>query len=83
MPIYEYIAKDRDSSCKNCVKGFDVFRKISDPPLEACPNCDSPVVKQISAHSVGPSSSNFDDRAKSAGFSKLQRLGHGEYEKKY
>jgi putative FmdB family regulatory protein len=83
MPIYEYIAKERDCSCEHCVKGFDAFQKISDSPLDTCPQCESPIVKQISAHAVGSSSSGFDDRAKSAGFSKLERLGHGEYEKKY
>ena len=83
MPIYEYIAKDHRNSCANCVKGFDAFQKISDAPLEVCPQCNSPVVKEISAHSVGSSSSGFDDRAKAAGFSKLERLGKGEYEKKY
>ena len=39
--------------------------------------------KMISAPSVGASQSNFDDRAKNAGFHKLQKLGKGEYEKQY
>jgi hypothetical protein len=41
------------------------------------------VVKVVSRPAVGGSSSGFDDRAKSAGFHKLKRLGKGEYEKQY
>ena len=83
MPIYEYIAKDYVTSCSHCATNFDAVQRIFDPPLKDCPYCHSPVVKQISVHSIGSSSSSFDDRAKSAGFSKLKRLNHGEYEKKY
>ena len=83
VPIYEYSARDRSQSCPHCVAGFDVVQRLSDPPLETCPECRAPVAKQISAHSVGGSRSGLDDRAKSAGFSKLERLGKGEYEKKY
>ena len=39
--------------------------------------------KLISAPSVGASKSSFDNRAKAGGFSKLKRVGKGEYEKKY
>jgi hypothetical protein len=41
------------------------------------------VARQISVPSVGGSKSGFDDRAKNAGFSKLKKLGSGEYEKQY
>lgn len=48
-----------------------------------CPRCGAPVEKQWSAPRVGHSVSNFDDRARSAGFHKLKKTGTGEYEKKY
>jgi len=32
---------------------------------------------------VGASRSGLDDRAKAAGFTKLKRLGKGEYERQY
>lgn len=83
MPIYEYQATDKNKSCQYCVNGFEQMQKISDPPLTACPKCGAPVGRQISAPSVGTSKSAFDDRAKSAGFHKLKKLGKGEYEKKY
>lgn len=59
------------------------MQKISDEPLDRCPDCGAPVEKQISAPSVGSSKSGFDDRAKRAGFHKLKKLGKGEYEKQY
>ena len=60
-----------------------MLRAISDPPLTQCPECGGEVDKLISAPSVGASGSDFDNRARNAGFHKLQRLGKGEYEKKY
>ena len=81
MPIYEYKAVSH--GCKYCRRRFEVRQKMTEPPLEKCPQCGAPVVKQISAPAVGRSQSGFDDRAKAAGFHKLKRTGKGEYEKKY
>lgn len=83
MPIYEYQAKDAGRSCPHCIDVFELLQRISDETLTVCPKCGAPVTKLISAPAVGSSQSGFDDRAKSAGFSKLQRTGKGEYEKKY
>jgi len=83
MPIREYIAVDPKKSCKTCKVGFEQVEQIDDSPLAACPECGSKVHRQISAPSVGGSDSGFNARAKSAGFSKLEKLGNGEYEKKY
>ena len=83
MPIYEYEASDETRSCDFCRTGFEELRRLSDPPLTACPKCEAPVRKNISAPAVGASTSGFDARAKNAGFSKLKRLGKGEYEKQY
>lgn len=83
MPIYEYAAADPGRSCEHCANGFEILGRLSDPPLQACPRCGAPVRKQISAPAVGSSQSGYDDRAKAAGFSKLKRLGKGEYERQY
>ena len=83
MPIYEYQAVDPAHSCPHCRRVFEVFARISDKPLKECPLCGEPVTKLISAPSVGKSQGDFDDRAKSAGFHKLKKLGKGEYEKQY
>lgn len=84
MPIYEYAADDPETrSCPKCKEGFDVIQKIADERLTACPDCGAPVHRVISAPALGRSQTSLDDRAKNAGFTKLKRLGKGEYEKMY
>ena len=83
MPIYEYSAEQASRSCALCRERFERLVRLSDPPLTQCPDCGAPIRKVISAPSVGASKSGFDNRAKQAGFHKLQRTGKGEYEKKY
>ena len=83
MPIYEYLAKNPKKGCDHCRDGFECIQKISDDKLKNCPDCGAAIEKQISAAAVGLSRSGLDDRAKNAGFSKLKRLGKGEYEKLY
>ncbi len=83
MPTYEYEAVDVSKSCDSCGKGFEQVRMLRDPPVTACPTCGAPVRKIISAPAIGRSVTALDDRAKSAGFTKLKRLGKGEYEKQY
>ena len=51
--------------------------------MTECPLCGAPVYKRISAPAIGRSASSLDDRAKNAGFTKLKRLGKGEFEKQY
>ena len=83
MPIYRYEVKGDGAGCEHCRDGFEVLQSIDDAALAKCPECGAAVVKTPSAPSVGRSQSGLDDRAKSAGFSKLKRLGKGEYEKQY
>lgn len=83
MPTYEYEAADDSAACGVCSKGFELVRNLRDPPVTHCPHCNTPVRKIISAPAIGRSISSLDDRAKSSGFSKLKRLGKGEYEKQY
>ena len=44
MPLYEY----------QCPKDgtFELVRKFSDPPLEACPTCAGPIEKLVSAPAI-------------------------------
>ena len=83
MPTYEYEAADPAKSCDTCRKGFELVRTLRAPPVTKCPGCGAPVRKIISAPALGRSASSLDDRAKSAGFTKLKRLGKGEYERQY
>ena len=83
MPIYEYRVKDGVKGCPHCSAGFEYLQRVADKPLTACPQCGAAVEKVVSAPAIGRSRSGFDDRARSAGFHKLQRHGKGEYEWKY
>ena len=83
MPFYEYKVVDGHKGCAHCRETFDVLQNISAPRLDFCPHCGAPLAKLISAPAVGASKTGLDDRAKAAGFHKLQKLGKGEYEKKY
>lgn len=84
MPIYEYRAKDAEkASCEHCRDGFEELQRLADAELETCPKCGAPVERMVSAPALGRSISSLDDRAKAAGFTKLKRLGKGEYEKQY
>lgn len=40
MPTYDY-------ECKNCNHTFEAFQKMSDAPLETCPECSGPVKRLI------------------------------------
>jgi len=83
MPIREYIAVDSKKSCKHCRDGFEQIEPINTLANTICPQCGNKVKRQISAPSVGASQTGLDDRAKNAGFTKLKKLGDGEYEKQY
>ncbi len=39
MPIYEY-------QCQECDKELEVLQKISDSPLQDCPECGQPTLKK-------------------------------------
>lgn len=40
MPTYEY-------ECTACKHRFEQFQKFSDPPVDSCPECGSPVRKVL------------------------------------
>ena len=82
MPIYEYQCQG-ETGCAKCRAGFECFQSVRDPVLTRCPDCGGKIRKCFSACSIGRSESSLDDRARSAGFTKLKRLGKGEYEKQY
>ena len=45
MPLYEY-------ECDVNGHRFEVIRKFSDPPVETCPQCGSPVRKRLSSPAI-------------------------------
>ena len=83
MPIFEYRTVDTKESCRFCREPFEVLESVGAQSISECPACKNPVRRIISAPAIGASESSADDRAKSAGFRKLRKIGKGEYEKEY
>ena len=83
MPLYEYISSDPDQGCRICNKGFEIRRPVTRPPMETCPLCKSPVKKLISKGISTPkvSAPMSVSKAKSAGFTVLEKRDEGVYEK--
>jgi putative FmdB family regulatory protein len=52
MPLYEY-------HCDDCGREFELIRKFSDPPLEACPHCGGAVRKLFSSPAIQFKGSGF------------------------
>lgn len=48
MPVYEYQVIKGNKGCKYCKKSFEVMQKVSDDPLDLCPECESPIERIIS-----------------------------------
>ena len=85
MPIYEYISEhpeDPERSCAICRKGFELRRPADREPLSRCFYCKHPVRKRISSVNVPKLTAPLSvSDAKKAGFTVLEKLGSGEYEK--
>jgi putative FmdB family regulatory protein len=52
MPLYEY-------ECDACGHRFEVIQKFSDPLIEKCPKCGSPVHKLFSSPAIQFKGSGF------------------------
>jgi putative FmdB family regulatory protein len=52
MPLYEY-------QCDACGHRFEVIQKFSDPLIETCPKCGSPVRKLMSSPAIQFKGSGF------------------------
>mgnify|MGYP001047342286 CR=1 FL=1 len=83
MPIREYQALDREKSCNYCRERFERMEAPEQEPLKSCPKCGAALKQLISAPNIGSSKTGLDNRAKHAGFHKLKKISHGEYEKQY
>jgi putative FmdB family regulatory protein len=75
MPVYEY-----QHIQQPCRLGsiFEVRQSISDPALEACPECGQAVKKLISRSNISTPRSNAE--LKDLGFTKLVKRDDGVYE---
>ncbi|RME32195.1 zinc ribbon domain-containing protein [Candidatus Woesearchaeota archaeon] len=51
MPIYEYLAVDRERACDRCREPYEVLQRMKDEPLTTCDECGGPVRRIISRSS--------------------------------
>jgi putative FmdB family regulatory protein len=81
MPIYEYapIAE----SCPHCAGRFEVFQRMSEDELSACPECGKPCKRVLSASNVAMSGSHHlkEKHIADKGFTQYRRVEKGKYEK--
>jgi len=81
MPIYEYQAMGA-RCCDHCRNGFDVMQKLSDQPLEFCPECYNPVRRKISKPNLAsPAPSLSESNLEKHGFTQFRKVEKGVYEK--
>ena len=81
MPIYEYQATGA-RCCDHCRNGFDVMQKLSDQPLEFCPECYNPVRRKISKPNLAsPAPSLSESNLEKHGFTQFRKVEKGVYEK--
>jgi putative FmdB family regulatory protein len=81
MPIYEYRPSGK-KHCDYCVDGFEAIQKLDAERLSACPRCQAPVERKISAPNIGNPGPSLDStNLEKHGFTQYRRSGQGVYEK--
>ncbi|CAN5437268.1 hypothetical protein BH09SUM1_BH09SUM1_17960 [soil metagenome] len=78
MPIYEYQARPGEAGCDHCRDGFEIYQKMKDDSLTACPKCGSAIQKLVSLAGVATPKTNSE--LKNLGFTKLVKRDTGVYE---
>jgi putative FmdB family regulatory protein len=79
MPLYDYAPVS--GQCDKCHGRFEVFQKIADEKLTACPTCGQACERVISAVAVGGKYSTSNSRVKELGMTKYVKAGDGYYER--
>ncbi|TVS12358.1 MAG: zinc ribbon domain-containing protein [Wenzhouxiangella sp.] len=82
MPFYEY-ACSTSAGCDHCRPGLTVLQRLSDPGLQACPECGAPLRRVISPPNVvsGQAHKLKTSSIEKAGFTQYRKIGQGVYEK--
>ena len=73
MPLYEY-------QCESCAHRFERIQKFSDPPVDTCPQCGSPVRKLLSSPAIQFKGSGWyiTDYAKKSGAPSESKSGSSD-----
>ena len=81
MPIYEYQASGQES-CEYCANTFDILQKITDGPIQFCPECHNPVQRKISRPNLArPAPSLSKENLEKHGLTQFRKVEKGVYEK--
>ena len=82
MPFYEYIHAE-GPGCAHCRGRFTVLQRLSEPPLETCPECGSSIRRLISPPTVvsGKAHQLKESNIEKHGFTQYKKIGKGVYEK--
>lgn len=82
MPFYEYIHAD-GPGCDHCRGRFTKLQRLSEAPLEHCPECGSQIRRLISPPNVvsGKAHQLRESNIEKAGFTQYKKIGKGVYEK--
>lgn len=85
MPTYVYQAAEPEHGCPSCSGSFELWQRMADEPLSACPQCQAPVRRLIQAaffsrqqFSGKPPS---DSKLEQLGFTKIVKDDDGKYKK--
>lgn len=85
-PVYCYQHAEK-TACDLCRKGFEVRQKLTDTPLQACPECGAKLKKIITKVNVHTSLTSAGGHTLSEknitqqGFTQYRKVGPGQYEK--
>lgn len=79
MPLYEY--SPLSGQCDQCNGVFEVFQRMAEDKLTACPTCAKPCERRISAVALGGKYNTNDSTIKRLGLTKYQKNGDGHYER--
>jgi putative FmdB family regulatory protein len=81
MPIYVYQAGP-DEQCQHCSDGFECLQKLGDAPLTACPECNAPIFRAVTAANLAALSPSLKaENLSKHGFTQYKKVEKGVYEK--
>jgi putative FmdB family regulatory protein len=81
MPIYVYKPIGSEM-CDHCEGGFEQLQRLSDDPLEACPECGALLEQVLTAANLASSSPSLDEKnIEKHGFTQYRKLEKGVYGK--
>ena len=79
MPLYEY--SPTAGECSQCNGVFEVFQKLAEDKLTACPTCGKPCERRISRVALGGKYNTSDAKIKQLGLTKYKKQSDGTYER--